>query len=407
MADEEQTGGMSGEELQMIGDGAEPDTHIAAEGTGPVAEDGEVSHAHAPQPMTAEEAEVVEMADPGHTGEGAQRVAAEGFSQDSPGPQDDSLADRERVAAYDANDTSDSGIDLAVVIIVLLVVLGCLIGSLVMAMNAPKEGSSKAVTKAEQEAQAKAEAEAEANRIEVAELPEGVAVVVNHVEIPESEVTEIVEQNRAAMGLEDKDQWGQWLVAMGMSVDDARESIISSMVEQELLDQAAENLGIEITDEQVDESYQETRDQFETDEEWQQALEMSGLTEETFREQCEMGLVQQAIADYAYENADDVEVVTDEQVLDTVKGYFAEYADATSLDEVGSAQADQVRRLLENNEKLKAYNAYMEKFKEESNIKMSKMPSDAPYVVFLLPYYFSGMLADAGLNVDVTEQPAE
>lgn len=394
MADEAQTNGMSSEELQAIGDGVALDANIAAEGTGLVAEEGEVSNAGAAPAAVPSEAQIME----GAAEAASQAGAPEGSYPQSPGPQDDSLADRERVAAYDADDTTDSGIDLAVVIVVLLVVLGCLIGSLVTAMNAPKQSSSKASTKAEQEAQeaqAKAEAEAEANRIVVVELPEGVAAVVNDVEIPEAEVTDIIQQNREAMGLMDDDQWAQWLVAYGMSVDDARESIIESMVNQKLLAQAAEELNIEVTEEQIDASYQETRDQFGSDEEWQQALEMNGLTEELFRQQCEAGVLQQAIADYAYENEGDVEVITDEQVLATAKGFLADYADATSLDEIPADQVEQVRSILENNAKLNAYNAYLDKFKADSDIKMSKTPSDAPYVVFLLPYYFTNMMAQA------------
>lgn len=423
MADEQQTNGMTDEELQMVGDGAEPDAHLSGAGTGAVAEEGEVSHAASKPAMTAEEAEVIEMADPGHSGDGierleqleqaeeaaaADRMAAEQGYKQSPGPQDDSLRDRERVAAYDADDdTSDSGIDLVVVIVVLLVVLGCLIGSLVMAMNAPKQSSSQAQTKLEQEAQAQAEAEAEKNRLDVAELPEGVAAVVNGTEIPEVEVTDSIEESRVVSGLEDKDIWGQWLVAMGLTPDTLRENIISSMVNQELLEQAADNLGIVVTDEMIDEAYQETRDQFGTDEEWQEALDMNGLTEETFREQCVLTAKQQALQDKIYDEGEDVERITDDQVLENIKGYNTEYAEATSLDEVDAETADQMRQILVNNAKLRALNDYMDGFKESSDIKMSKMPSDAPYVVFLLPYYFSGMLADAGLEVSVDGQQAE
>ena len=108
MADEQKTEGMSDEALQMAADGAEPDTHIAAEGTGPVAEDAETAPAGAA--MTAEEAEVIKMAEPDKTA--AQALAGEAPEQpapvaepykESPGPQDDSAADRARATAYQEN----------------------------------------------------------------------------------------------------------------------------------------------------------------------------------------------------------------------------------------------------------------------------------------------------------------
>lgn len=413
MADEQKTEGMGDEALQMAGDGVEPDTHIAAEGTGPVAEEGEVAAAKAA--VTAEEAEVIRMAEPdkstaealaGTATPVAAAPAAEPY-RESPGPQDDSAADRARVAAYDANDTSDNGIDLVVVIVVLLVVLGCLIGSLAMAMNAPKPSSSQAQTKAEAEAQAKAEEEAEANRIPEAALPEGVAAEVNGQQISEDEVTDLIEESRVASGLEDKDVWGEWLVAVGMTPETIRENIISSMVNELLVEQAVEKLGIEVTDEQVEAAYQENHSQFETDEEWEQALTMSGLTDESFREQLATGLAQDEIAAIAYEEAGDDVKISDETVLENVKGFFTEYADAASLDDVDADTVAQVRRVLENNAKAGAYQEYMKAFRDDSGAKMSKMPSDVPYVVFLLPYYFSGMLEEAGLEVSINGEVAE
>lgn len=412
MADEQKTEGMSDEALQMAADGAEPDTHIAAEGTGPVAEDAETAPAGAA--MTAEEAEVIKMAEPDKTA--AQALAGEAPEQpapvaepykESPGPQDDSAADRARVAAYDAHDTSDGGIDLVVVIVVLLVVLGCLVGSLAMAMNAPKTSSSQVQTKAEQEALKQAEEEAEANRIPEAALPEGVAATVNGQEIPESEVTDVIEEARVASGLEDKDAWGQWMVAMGMTPDTLRESIIGSMVDEMLLEQVIDELSIEVTEQDVEDAYQETRAQYGTDEEWQQVLQMNGLTEETYREQLVDNVAQQKVADIALEESENATEVTDDMVLENLKGYYTEYAEATTLDEVDADIADKMRSMLENNARATAYQEYMKANRQEADLKMSKMPSDVPYIVFLLPYYFTGMLEEAGLEVSINGEAAE
>lgn len=398
MADEQKNEGLGEEPLQMVGDAAEPDGQLEAEGTGAVAEEGETS----PEAVAADAARIdkaqQEAAAALHemgTGEGdAAAMPLGGSDEPAPGPESDSAADREHVEAYLDDDESDSGVDLVVVIVVLLVVLGCLIGSLVMAMNAPKPSSSQAQTKAEQEAIKAAEAEAEANRLPVVELPEGVAAVVNGQEIPEQQVTDYIMDFRSANGLEDQDAWGEWVVAFGYNMDSLREAAINYYVTQALLDQAAEQLGVEVTQEDIDRTFQEAREGFETEEEWQAALEMSGLTEESYREQCANIALQNLIAEASAADALNGEEI-EADVLEYVKSYNQEYAEATSLDEVPADVVAEAREMVEYYATQEAFSAYMTNLQDTSTIEMSKIPSDVPYNVFLLPYYFNMMMQQA------------
>ena len=430
MADEQKTEGMSDESLQMVGDGVEPDTDIQAEGTGVVAEAQETS----PEAVAADAARIdkaqaeaaAALHEMGAGGDGAAAEAQEapvevpgGSDKPAPGPESDSAADRESVERYMEDDETDSGVDLVVVIVVLLVVLGCLIGSLVMAMNAPKPSSSQAQTKAEQEAIEAAEAEAEANRLPVVELPEGVAAVVNGQEIPEQQVTDYIQDFRAANGLEDEKAWGEWVVMFGYNMDSLREAAINFYVTQALLDQAAEQLGVTVTEEDIDRTFQEARDGFETEEEWLAALEMSGLTEESYREQCANIALQNLIAEASAADALNSEEIEGD-VLEYVRSYNPEYAEVASLAEVPEDVVAEARKAVEYYATQEAFSAFMTNLQDTSTIEMSKFPSDAPYNVFLLPYYFTMMMEQAQAQnansapsvnaeevVEVQEQPAE
>ena len=174
-----------------------------------------------------------------------------------------------------------------------------------------------------------------------------------------------------------------------------------------LLEPVIDELSIEVTEQDVEDAYQETRAQYGTDEEWQQVLQMNGLTEETYREQLVDNVAQQKVADIALEESENATEVTDDMVLENLKGYYTEYAEATTLDEVDADIADKMRSMLENNARATAYQEYMKANRQEADLKMSKMPSDVPYIVFLLPYYFTGMLEEAGLEVSINGEAAE
>ncbi|MEE8722727.1 MAG: peptidylprolyl isomerase, partial [Eggerthellaceae bacterium] len=54
----------------------------------------------------------------------------------------------------------------------------------------------------------------------------GVAATVNGVEIPEDEVTNMIESIRSQAGLTDADKWGQWLANNNMTPESVRSEMI-------------------------------------------------------------------------------------------------------------------------------------------------------------------------------------
>lgn len=147
------------------------------------------------------------------------------------------------------------------------------------------------------------------------------AATVNGVAIPESEITETIENVRAQSGLDTEEAWGQFLVSNSMTPESVREQIIDSYVSQELLKAGATELGVSVDSAEVDTYVESMKANFGDDDAWKEALEQAGFTEESYRESIENSLLQQQISSYFEEKAEP----TDEDVLESAKTYASYY----------------------------------------------------------------------------------
>ena len=147
------------------------------------------------------------------------------------------------------------------------------------------------------------------------------AATVNGVTIPESKVTETVENVRAQSSLEDEDSWGEFLVSNSMTPQSVREQIINSLVDQELIKEGAEQLGITVESTEVDTYVEQMKANFDDDAAWQEALTQAGFTEEEYRESIKTSLTQQAINDHFENEAK----VTKADILEAAKTYAPYY----------------------------------------------------------------------------------
>ena len=111
-----------------------------------------------------------------------------------------------------------------------------------------------------------------------------VAATVNGQDIMEQTITDYVAQFRADNGYESDEAWGEWMVANNYTPETVREEVIEYYVKQDLYEQAATEYNVAIEQADIDEAMAQTKAMFESDEAFQQALEASGLTEETYIE---------------------------------------------------------------------------------------------------------------------------
>lgn len=165
----------------------------------------------------------------------------------------------------------------------------------------------------------------------------GTAVTVNGTAIPESEVTQTIQSVRGQSGLDDADTWGQFLADNQYTPETIRDQIIDSLVDQELVKKGAADLGITVDSAEIDSYVESMKANFDSDEAWQSALEEAGFTEEDYRENIEVSLLQQQVNTHFEQEAQP----SDEDVLEAAKTYIPYYDGAKRSSHILFAAEDE------------------------------------------------------------------
>lgn len=299
-----------------------------------------------------------------------------------------------------ALDRKISGSDMAVMTIIAIIAIVCIAVSIVMAGTASPSSKQLQPKTAQQPLAAYAVSD-------YAELPEGVAAVVNGVEISEQMVTDYIDSYRKSMDLEDEDEWTQF-VYEGESygnTENLRNFILNMMINQELVVQAAQSIGIEITDEQIDEIIKnDMKDRnIETEDEYWALVESSGFTEESFIAQNRNSLLQNEIVYYTNPQSGYIDTL-DEKVLQYIKDSYPAYKDITSLDEVSENISGYSREYVIYLMNTSAYNAFMEEFIKNSVVRVAAPPEDLPYAVDTADLQMQGFIDDFKRKMEVQSQ---
>lgn len=109
-----------------------------------------------------------------------------------------------------------------------------------------------------------------------------VAATVNGQDIMEQTVTDYIADFRQKNQLETDEAWGEWMAGNGYTPQTVREEVIDYYIEQDLYDQAAAEYNVTVEQADIDAQLEQTKAMFESDEQYQQALESSGMTEEEY-----------------------------------------------------------------------------------------------------------------------------
>ena len=123
----------------------------------------------------------------------------------------------------------------------------------------------------------------------------GVAATVNGEEIPESKVTDQIQNMRKRNNLDTKDSFGKYLVDSDSDAAKLREDYIDSLVDDELIRQAAEFNKITVSEDEINASIDGMKENF-TDDEWKEALDDLALTEDQYRENIEKAILRIKVA---------------------------------------------------------------------------------------------------------------
>lgn len=118
----------------------------------------------------------------------------------------------------------------------------------------------------------------------------GVAGTVNGVEIAEDTVTNYIQGVREQLGADDEESWGTWLSQNEYTPASVREEVFNSYAQRELLKEGVEEKGITVESSEIDEQIDKVKQNYDTDEKWQAALDQAGMTEESYRAEIEQKL---------------------------------------------------------------------------------------------------------------------
>ena len=148
----------------------------------------------------------------------------------------------------------------------------------------------------------------------------GVAATVNGAEIQEEEVTASVESIRSQMSLTDEDAWGEWMVKYDYTPEKVREEVIDSLVTKQLIIQGAEEKGVTVSDDEVQSYVDQMKQNYASDDKWNEALQAVGMTEDQYKDNIKTSLLQQGLMK-SFEGDDP----SDEDVLSYAQTYVSSF----------------------------------------------------------------------------------
>ena len=155
-------------------------------------------------------------------------------------------------------------------------------------------------------------------------LTGGVAATVNGVNITEDTITKQIMSTRSALGYDSDEDWAQYLVDNDITPEEYRESVIDSYARQYLLTQAISDYDITVSDEEVDEAWNEAAANYDSEDAFISQLSVMGYTEDTYKESLRSSLQQEKLR----EKVAGVDDPTDDEIIAYANEHLDEYNDA-------------------------------------------------------------------------------
>lgn len=155
-------------------------------------------------------------------------------------------------------------------------------------------------------------------------LTGGVAATVNGVNIKEDTVTEQIMSLRQSSYESDED-WATYLSQQGLTPESYRENVIDSIARQYLLTQAEKEYDITVSQDDLDEAWDEAVENYGGDEDtFVDMITQFGFTKETYQENTKSSLAQEKLR----EKVASVEGPTDDQIVSYINENLDTYNDA-------------------------------------------------------------------------------
>lgn len=155
-------------------------------------------------------------------------------------------------------------------------------------------------------------------------LTGGVAATVNGTKITEDTITEQIMSTRESYGYTDDESWAAYLESSGMTPESYRQNIIDSYIDDVLVSQAERDANIQVSDEEVEEAWQEAVASYSSEDEFVALLEQIGYTEASYKETIRQNLESEKFRD----EVAPVEEPTDDEIIAYANENLSTYNDA-------------------------------------------------------------------------------
>ena len=156
------------------------------------------------------------------------------------------------------------------------------------------------------------------------ELTGGVAATVNGVNITEDTITEYIMSIRESYGYDEDEDWAQFLYDYAYTPETYREDAIQYYIEELLTTMAINEYEITVTDEEIDEAWDEAVESYGDEDSFLAILELMGYDEDSYREAIESSLQE----DKLIETVAPEEEVTDDQIIEYFNENLDDYNDS-------------------------------------------------------------------------------
>lgn len=196
-----------------------------------------------------------------------------------------------------------------------------------------------------------------------------VAATVNGIDISMERFEDSVDMMKSSyeqQGIDLEGEEGQQLL------EQINQQAINSLVQEEVLMQAVEQEGLEISEEELEEEFTKIKDEFETEEEFQSALEMSGFTEEEFKTALATDI---EIGQFIDNEMEEVSVSEDElnemyeQYIELLESYSEETEETQEVPTFEEIK-DQLEAQIKQGKQQEQLQQIMEKLMEESDVEI-------------------------------------
>lgn len=204
-----------------------------------------------------------------------------------------------------------------------------------------------------------------------------VAATVNGTPIYETEITQTISNVRQSQGVQDNEAWASWMSDNGYTPETLRQLAIDSSTSSVLLEQAAKEHNIEVSDEEVETEYANEAEMYGGEEAFKTMLASASMTPNDYKKQIKLGLTSKALADAVLSEP----TISDEQVLEIIKASYPDMVDENTqgLSDLDPSLVSYIREALTANARQTEFTTWFNDYKSKADIVVNDMPEDLSY----------------------------